>query len=244
MIPARKRRLFRAWFGRQIEGRLRRTFGALEIHGLPRLEAALAEGPVVVVSNHSAWWDALVILQLVDRILHADGHALMDAKNLRERPFFAKVGAFGVDLDDPRDGARAIRYAAGLLDGPGRLVWVFPQGRERPESARPLGFQPGAAAIARLAKGCQVVPVGLRYVFGEAEHPEIQLAVGEPLAPEREVDAGRRRQEEEVEALLGALERYLDGGPAPAPETRRTLERRPDRLGALAERMLAWMTPL
>ena len=37
------------------------------------------------------------------------------------------------------DGASAMRYAARLLDRPRRLVWIFPQGAERPVTLRPLG---------------------------------------------------------------------------------------------------------
>ena len=84
---------------------------------------------MLVVSNHTAWWDPLVAILLSHRILNTDGFALMDAKNLRRLPCFGRVGAFGVDLDDQRDGARAIRYAAKLLIAKElsrrRLVWIF-----------------------------------------------------------------------------------------------------------------------
>ena len=157
MILPRKNAWFSAWFAASAESRLRRTFGAARLEGLSNLRATGAARPVLIVSNHTSWWDPLVALWLVQRVARLDGYAMMDARNLRRLPFFGLVGAFGVDLADPRDGAVALRYAARHLDGPGKLVWVFPQGAERPEDPRPLGFQPGAAAIARLARGAAAV---------------------------------------------------------------------------------------
>ena len=132
MIPARKHRLFRWWFSGHARSRLRAAFSAVRAEGMDHLRAALAAGPALIVSNHTSWWDPMVVLYLTERVLRCDGHAMMDAANLRRLPFFAMVGAFGVDLADPADGASAMRYAARLLSAPGRMVWVFPQGRERP----------------------------------------------------------------------------------------------------------------
>ncbi|MDP9033939.1 MAG: lysophospholipid acyltransferase family protein, partial [Myxococcota bacterium] len=140
MIPAQKSLLFSRWFGWVAQRRIAGTFGAVRIRGLASVAALVAARPVLVVSNHTSWWDPLVVL-LSSRLLGANVYAMMDAKQLRALPFFARAGAFGVDLVDPRDGARAVRYAAGLLDRPGRLVWLFPQGREVPTTARPLAFR-------------------------------------------------------------------------------------------------------
>ena len=137
MIPARKHRLFRWWFGGHARARLRAGFSAVRAEGMDHLRAALAAGPV------------LIVLYLTEHALRCDGHAMMDAQNLQRLPFFAMVGAFGVDLANPSDGASAMRYAARLLNAPGRMVWVFPQGRERPVTERPLAFRAGSAEVAR-----------------------------------------------------------------------------------------------
>ena len=116
MIPARKGRLFRAWFAGHARTRLHDAFAAVRASGLDGARAALAAGPVQIVSNHTSWWDPLVVLYLTEHVLRCDGHAMMDAANLRRLPFFARVGAFGVDRTSAADGAAAIRYAARLLD--------------------------------------------------------------------------------------------------------------------------------
>lgn len=237
MIPSRKLPVFERWFSGHAEARLRRGFSRVHVHGLGAARRATSEGPVVVVANHVAFWDPLVVLWLSARVLGVDGYALMDAANLRRLPFFAAVGAFGVDLDEPRDGARAMRYAARLLRGPGHVVWIFPQGGERPE-AEPLAFRRGAAEIARVARA-SVLPLGLRYVHRGAERPEAFVSFGGPLGPgPRDVDAARRAHEEAVGAELARIGRHLLEADAEPFEVALTAP--VPRLGALAEAMLAW----
>jgi 1-acyl-sn-glycerol-3-phosphate acyltransferase len=211
MIAANKQGLFNAWFAGHTRSRIRRTFQRMSVSGLERTRRIAAGAPLLVVSNHTSWWDPLVILHASQHLLGTDGHALMDAKNLRRLPFFALSGAFGVDLESPMDGAVVMKYAARLLDRPGRLVWVFPQGVERPVTERPLRFRAGAAAIARVAQRAVTVPAALRYEFAGTERPVLYLSFGSPLAAERDPDVGRVAQESAVEAELARIERAVCG---------------------------------
>lgn len=240
MIPSRRSAAFTAWFAGHARGRIHRSFGRVFVRGLARARDIVKRAPILVVSNHTSWWDPLVILHACQHLLEVDGHALMDAKNLRRLPFFAMVGAFGVDLDRPADGAAAIKYAARVLDRPGRLVWVFPQGRERPITERPLAFRPGSGEIARVAKRARTVPAALRYEFAGAERPLLYLSFGEALAAERDADRAREQQERAVEAELDRIERAVRGaGDEAFVETHRAR----DGAGAdLASRALAFLT--
>ena len=94
MIPAQKGPRFNRWFAKQAEGRVHKTFGRVYVHGLDRLEATARDHPILLVSNHSAWWDSLFIIWLMNRPVQLDGYAMMDAQNLRALPFLGKVGAF------------------------------------------------------------------------------------------------------------------------------------------------------
>jgi 1-acyl-sn-glycerol-3-phosphate acyltransferase len=116
VIAASKNRWFNAWFARNARSRIQRTFGRVLVSGLAETRAVIQGTPVLVVANHTTWWDALVALYASELLLGCDGYALMDAANLRRVPFFRRVGAFGVDLDDPADGARGTRRA-GLVVG-------------------------------------------------------------------------------------------------------------------------------
>ena len=242
MIPARKGRLVGGLLSWDAERRLRTSFEAVRVLGLAHLEGALARGPVIVVANHTAWWDPLVAIFLTTGVVRADAYAVMDAANLRKFPFFAGVGAFGVDLDDPADGARALRYAKKLLAEPRRLVWIFPQGREVPLTSRPLAFKGGSAELARLAKGAAVLPIALRYEMGRTPKPTLYVSIGTPLeAPSRDLAEDRARQERAVEAELARIERALLGEPAGEPVAQVLGRTAPDAPG-LMTRLLARLT--
>jgi 1-acyl-sn-glycerol-3-phosphate acyltransferase len=239
MIPARKSEGFVRWFSGDAERRIKRSFDAVRVRGLDAMRAALARGPMLVVSNHTAWWDPLVALFVGVRLLGADAYALMDARNLERLPFFGKAGAIGVDLGDPADGARAIRYAAKLLAGTNRLLWIFAQGREVPITVRPLGFRPGSGEIARLA-GASVIPAALRYEVGGTPKPALWVSLGDPLAHGAGRRGVHRAHEELVTGELDRIERAIAGDGV--DEFAGIHSRRPDPRFALAEFALAWLT--
>lgn len=237
MIGAAKTRWFNAWFARHARARIERTFGRVLVHGLEDVRRLKQDASLLLVANHSTWWDALVALYASELLLGGGGYAMMDAANLARLPFFRRVGAFGVDLSSATDGARGIRYAGKLLGQAGRAVWVFPQGRERSPFG-PLELLPGAAQIARIQKRAVVVPVGLRYVFAGTERPDLRISFGAPLTRTTDVDDGVRAQQRGIEGELVRIDRaFVD---AAVPDGFRVLfEHRPGALGHLAERVLA-----
>jgi 1-acyl-sn-glycerol-3-phosphate acyltransferase len=200
MITAEKRPRFSAWLARHAERRLGRTFDQVLVAGAASIAEVARTRPLLIVANHSAWWDAMMVLVLSERVLRVDGHALMDAANLRRHRFFALTGAIGIDLGDPRDGARAILHCTRLLDRPGRALWIFAQGDERPLH-EDLAFRPGSTRIAALAPSAAVVPLALAYGFGAAPEPTAFASFGPPL----ETDARNR-----LEAQRAAVARQLD----------------------------------
>lgn len=212
MIPAQKSPLFEAFFSAHVQGRLRSSFSSLLLGGAEHVTRVAATRPVLWVGNHTSWWDPLVIYHLSRRHFAVDGHAMMDARNLRKLPFFAKIGAFGVDLSSRDDGAESVRYAASLLDRPRRMVTIFAQGKERTVTARPLGFRRGAGEVARLATEAAVLPFAVRYEVGGDERPRIFLRFGAEV--ERGADAVEttERIEQRVTAMLDELDRGLCEG--------------------------------
>jgi 1-acyl-sn-glycerol-3-phosphate acyltransferase len=241
MIPARKSKWFMAWFSRHAEKRIASTFEQVRVAGLAHLKAALSQ-PVILVSNHTSWWDPLVCLLVAVRMVDCDPYAMMDADNLRKLPFFARVGAFGVERSQKGQGlARdSIDYAVGLLDRPGRFVWIFPQGDERPINQRPLGFRRGAAVVSEQVPDAAVVPLAIRYVFGHTEKPFLYLNFGAPVPMMGDLETRRLAMEAAVTDLLDEIEQALTDKTVRArfEVTHRAPK---SRMGAGAERILAWM---
>ena len=244
MIPAEKWRLFESWFAGHARGRLVAAFHALYMEGHAEVAAAGAKGPVLVVSNHTAWHDPLVIITL-GRHFGLDPYAMMNAKNLERLPFFRRVGAFGVDLESPRDGVRAMRYAADLLDRPGRIVWIFPQGKTCPIT-EPLDFRGGASHVAKLAHKAEektghaltVVPMAVRYEHADDERPSAWVSFGPALSREQAEDPGA--QKAAVMEGLSRIETRVRARDRGSFEP--LFEARPSAMAGLAERFLAFFT--
>jgi 1-acyl-sn-glycerol-3-phosphate acyltransferase len=240
MIPARKSARFVRWFTKQTEKRIQKMFSKVYIRGEEGLSAIVAKHPVLAVSNHTSWWDPMFSIYLGHGRLKADAFAMMDAKNLRKLPFLGRIGGFGFDLDDPADRRLVLSYAARLLDRPGRLVWIFPEGAERPRSLGVDEFRPGAALVAKKASIDTVIPVGLRYEFTHKEHPEAFISIGRPLTRQAGIDEMRIAQAEAVRKELARIDAFVLN----RNDTQfiLTMEQRPSRAALLAERLLSAFT--
>ncbi len=199
MIAARKSSPFnfvlRRWLGRV----LRRRFHGVYIFGADHLRALGANSAVVGCVNHTNWWDGFVLYVLSWRLLPHDIYLAMEEKNLRRYRFFAWMGVFGVDLSDRRAALPGLRYALRLLR-PGKLVWMFVQGRLLPPGV-PVEVRPGASFLAERADAL-LLPMVLRYEWLSESRPSIFVGVGTPLAAATPAD--------ELAAVLNGLYAQLD----------------------------------
>ena len=149
------------------------------VAGLQEVRAALAERPVLVAANHVAWWDTLLLL-ILDEALDGLGWAVMDAENLRKLPFLGWVGALPLDRSSAESSRRCLESCADLLDRPGRALWIFPQGRQRPAHLRPLDLKRGVQTL-HAHNPVDLVAVSLNYVFLEREHPAAIVRFSAPM---------------------------------------------------------------
>jgi hypothetical protein len=160
--------------------RVARGLDGLWVSGLAEARAALAQRPLIFVANHVAWWDALLLLPL-DDALGGTGWAVMDSRNLRSLPFLGWVGALPLDRSSPQRSRECLQSCADLLDRPGRGVWVFPQGRQRPAHLRPLDLKTGLG-IMHARRPVDLVVVSIDYVFLERSRPAAVVRFSEPIA--------------------------------------------------------------
>jgi 1-acyl-sn-glycerol-3-phosphate acyltransferase len=129
----------------------------LEVRGLENLPAA---GPILVVSNHDAWLDPLVILESMmwrSRQLRF----LAKASLWNFRPFaWILSGAGQIPIRRGESDVAAIEAAVAALDR-GEAIGIFPEGTlSRGEELR------ARRGVARLALACPEAPVVLAAVQG------------------------------------------------------------------------------
>jgi len=170
--------------------------------GIPEVPA---RGPVIVYSNHPAWWDAAVYIIAADRFMPSyESYAPIDAKMLAQYAIFGRVGAFGVDLDSRVGAADFLRIGTEILSGSERALWVTAQGRFADVRERPLGLKPGITHLIEQAPGCTVLPLALEYGFWLERGAEAFMAFGEPMRGGDLLALARPARREHLEAALAA----------------------------------------
>ena len=104
----------------------------------------------------------------------------MDSANLRTLPFLGWVGALPLDRSSPERSRECLRSSAALLDRPGRGMWMFPQGRQRPAHLRPLDLKGGLQTLHEHSPA-DVVAVSINYLFLERDRPAALVHFSAPL---------------------------------------------------------------
>lgn len=162
-------------------------------------------GPVIVYSNHPAWWDAAVYILAADRFFPSfESYAPIDAAMLKQYGVFGRIGAFGVDLDSPRGAAHFLKTGAEILSSPNRALWITAQGRFGDVRERPLGLKPGVARLVELAPGCTVLPLALEYGFWLERGAEAFMAFGQPMCGADLLALSRTERLQHLESALTA----------------------------------------
>jgi 1-acyl-sn-glycerol-3-phosphate acyltransferase len=137
--------------------------------GLPK------DGPFVICSNHTSWWDPVLLAALCPREIH-----FIAKKELFRFPVFGlllrRVHAFPVDRK--KADVRAVREALSRL-GAGKVLGIFPEGTRNKGEAVTLGTMHGGAALFAIKSKVPVLPVAIRgeYRFRKP----LLVSVGNPM---------------------------------------------------------------
>lgn len=179
------------------------------------------DGPVLVLTNHTSWWDPLLMLMLHRTELCREGawrslRAPMDADQLERFRFFRKLGAFGIDPDDPASLELMARHVGRYFrEDRAPTLWINPQGRFA-DVREPVEIRPGAAKLAAEHRGAAVALAQFEYVFWLDAKPEILLRF-DRVEPGRPTTTGwlraMRRGMNNNAARLAELAIARDPGP-------------------------------
>jgi 1-acyl-sn-glycerol-3-phosphate acyltransferase len=168
-----RQRWFLALARAYVRRKLANNFHGVYVKGLADVQNLCRNGPVIIAPNHVAWWDAFLVV-LLDEALGTESYCLMDAQNLRRLPFFRWIGAIELTRGDEAASYHDLLRSLQLLSAPGRALWLFPQGRQRPPHIRPLALQSGIALLAQQSR-LPVVPVSISYAYLDAPEPRIVI---------------------------------------------------------------------
>lgn len=156
--------------------------------------------------NHHSWWDGLIPFLLNEYCFHQQARALMEDKQMRQYPFFSRIGAFSINREDKKAAIRSLRYAVTSLERPNACLFIYPEGKITPPGA-PLHFEGGLTWLTRQLPDVDVVPIGIYMHTMRHAKPELHLQVGSPV--KRESQWSRKEQTRHFEHMLDAIRSEL-----------------------------------
>jgi 1-acyl-sn-glycerol-3-phosphate acyltransferase len=220
MIGPQPNRLVQWWFDGWCRRAMARQFYRVHRWGdlPPPTTDATQDAGTLYVANHSSFWDGIVLW----RLLHARHPGLLcavDEVQMREHPFFARLGCFSIDRSRPRRAREALAYAGRRLREPGAALVLFPQGNITHADARPLRLERGVGQLVAVVRP-RVVTVALRYDYWPEQRGEVLVDVADAVR----IDGDRRgvtdRLARQLTGQLDALARRSRAY-APAPHVTR-----------------------
>jgi len=137
--------------------------------------------PILVYANHSSWWDGLLLFWLNRTTLHRQAYAWMSYDGLTRYPFFRRLGAFAGQTQSAADMRQLWRYVHQLAGQRQAMVAIFPEGAQRLQGDRPIGFQKGLARLVdTLDPTTLLYPLAIHYASLEHAKWDVFLHLGTP----------------------------------------------------------------
>ncbi len=159
----------------------KRHFKAIHLLGkAPQTDPNL---PLLLLPNHSTWWDGFFIFLLNKKFFHRPAHLMMLEEQLSRYRFFSRIGAFSVDPRSTSGVKRSLDYAAKILhqpNSPRPLLCIFPQGELLPWDKRPLDFKRGLEVLMKIfGEKVNVLPLAIKAAFLNEQRAQVFFLFGE-----------------------------------------------------------------
>ncbi len=108
---------------------------------------------------------------------------------MKQYPFFSRIGAFSVNLDDPRSSIASLRYAVQSLKRPNSCLFIYPEGELKPPSIKVSEFKPGLSWLYKKTEGVDFVPVAFRIDHSKTSKPDLYISIGEKVNFDKSMDS-------------------------------------------------------
>ena len=102
----------------------------------------------------------------------------MEDKQMMQHKFFSKIGAFSVNLSEPRAALKSLRYAVDSMKRSNSSLFIYPEGKIVPFSTKKPNFQKGLGWIAGRTPESDIVPIGIYIHTARHDKPELNLKIG------------------------------------------------------------------
>jgi 1-acyl-sn-glycerol-3-phosphate acyltransferase len=170
------------------------------------------DAPVLLLPNHSSWWDGFFVYLLNHCLWQRRIDLMMLEEQLQLHRFFRFLGAFSIQPGDVRQVRPSLAYALEQLQSPrAPLLVVFPQGELLPWGRRPLEYQPGVRWLWQRAPApALILPLALKIECLAEQRPQAFFLLGKPVPADARPSLEHIcRQHEE---LLLELQQRIEAG--------------------------------
>jgi hypothetical protein len=213
MIVAQHKKWADWIFRHYLNGLFKRHFYA--IHLLDPVPDFEPQKPVLLLPNHSSWWDGFFIYLLNKKCLHRKTYLMMLEEQLKLNRFFRFLGVYSIQPDSFSDVKLSLQYTIDILNNTEEpsTVCFFPQGELLPWHTRPIGLKKGLAFILkRIENEIDLCFLGIRIEFLQEQRPEVflQFSALEKYNPDKSCSI--EDLQSKFNAFLDQLEKQIING--------------------------------
>lgn len=213
MIPA-EHKIWADWiFQPYLNWLLKRHFYAIYLlNPVPPFDL---QKSLLLLPNHSSWWDGFFIYLLNKKLLHRKAYLMMLEEQLKQNRFFRFLGAYSIKSDTFKDVKDSIQYSINLLNRKEEpsLVCLFPQGELQRWHTRPIVFKRGLEFILkRIKTEINLCFLGIRIEFLGEQRPEVFMQFSSIKEVNNTCHYSIPGFESEFDSLLDQLEKKIVNG--------------------------------
>ena len=110
---------------------------------------------ILLLSNHTSWWDGFWHLFLNMKVFKKKFHFMMLEEQIKKHWYFNYTGGFSVNKS-AKSMVETIQYSAELLSHPDNMVLMFPQGKIGSIHKQSFDFERGVQKIIEKTDRSQV----------------------------------------------------------------------------------------
>jgi 1-acyl-sn-glycerol-3-phosphate acyltransferase len=136
------------------------------------------ERPILLIPNHFSWWDGFFAWYLNQKLLKKRYHVMMLEHELSKRMFFARVGAFSINLNS-RSIFESLDYCIEILNNPKNMLLMFPQGKLESQHKHDIIFRKGVEWIIQKSTQARIVLSACLVDYHSHCKPSLTIALKE-----------------------------------------------------------------
>ena len=105
----------------------------------------------------------------------------MEHKQMRQYPFFSRIGAFSINLEDPRSSIKSLRYAVDSMKRENACLFIYPEGKLTPVSDSLPEFKEGLSWLYQKMDEIDFVPIVFYIDHSKSDKPDLYISIGESV---------------------------------------------------------------